>query len=98
VNVEVKGTEKADRVIAEGEATGHLHCLVGNKAKLIVTEDGRMYVSAPTGAEIVHGKMGVSTEVKEGEDRHKTITLPVGTWKVIRQREYDPAGNRQVSD
>lgn len=76
---------KKDGVIAEGEVTGHKHRISdATKATLLVS--GLVaYVRALKETEVVH-------------EEHKTITLPPGNWQVIRQREYEPDGWRQVSD
>lgn len=86
VNEIPKETEiKKDEVIAEGEVTGHKHRISdATKATLIVA--GLVaYVRALKDVDVVH-------------EEHDTITLPPGDWRVIRQREYEPDGWRQVSD
>lgn len=75
-------------IIAEGEATGHIHEAVGPACELY-EESGTKYLLAKSESKIVH------TE-------HKEIVLPAGTYKVIRQREFVPrrrrAGWRAVPD
>lgn len=74
-----------DGVIAEGEITGHKHRISdGAKAALMIAA-GVAYVKAMQETEVVH-------------EEHGTISLPVGDWEVIRQREYEPDGWRQVVD
>ena len=76
-------------VLAEGEATGHAHAVVGERVELVEADDGTLYVevvgAAP--AELVH-------------EEHDTIPLLPGAFEVRRQREYEPlaGGDRWVSD
>jgi hypothetical protein len=71
------------RVLAEGEITGHLHELDTGD---VYMEKGTLYfrVSAGT-ATLAHPE-------------HKPLTFERGSYKVVRQREYTPAGWRRVSD
>lgn len=71
-------------VLAEGEATGHLHAIEDAEA-LFLAEDlelveGRFLM--------VEAEAGVSLEHPE----HDTITLDPGLYEVRRQREYTEAG------
>lgn len=64
------------RVLAEGEATGHKHEIAEDTALLYEDEKGaEMFVEAMKESLLVHAE-------------HKQITLPPGTYAVIRQREY----------
>ena len=71
-------------VIAEGEITGHCHRLDEN-SDVFVGPTGDLYFEAKKDSDLVH-------------DEHDTITIPEGTYKVIRQREYDEGEIRYVSD
>ena len=71
------------RILAEGEATGHMHEL----------DSGELYESKGTMYFSVSGK---NTILKHPE--HKQVTFKPGVYKVIRQREYEPNGWRRVSD
>lgn len=75
----VEGRAKlTSRVIAEGEATGHAHRVTG-KADLY----GRAWEPGPS--------MLVATEeVDVVHDEHATVKLGPGTYRITRQREYDP--------
>lgn len=68
------------RIIAEGEATGHVHEAVGPDCQLY-EESGMKYLEAKTETPITH------TE-------HKPVILPPGVYKVIRQKEYVPRRRR----
>ena len=72
------------RILAEGEATGHLHELDSGEA---YEKDGVLYfrVSGEKSSTLLHPE-------------HKAITFESGEYKVIRQREYEPRGWRRVSD
>jgi hypothetical protein len=84
---EIPSENKRDdsKIIAQGEATGHHHRLRNGKGRLLLWAAGIAYIKNTYKAFIDH-------------EEHKTITLPPGQWQVIRQREYEPAGWRQVND
>lgn len=73
---------RTDGVIQEGEATGHAHRLAGGEAW---DDQGTTFISSSGSAVLTH-------------DEHDTITLPEGSYKVIRQREFTPEGERVVRD
>jgi len=75
-------------ILAEGEATGHHHS--------ILASDGVDLMGAPSQSELY-------LLVAEGDallehQEHATITVKKGTYRVIIQREYDPASERRVTD
>ena len=81
-------TKRDNLVLAEGEATGHLHELnIGE----LYEKDGTLYFKVPEGktAALIHPE-------------HNTVAFEPGTYKVIYQREYEPSDWkkpwRQVSD
>lgn len=63
-------------VLAEGEATGHAHVVIGEGVKVWEAEDGTLYVSAPNGGELVH-------------EEHHAQTLNPGNYRIGIVREYD---------
>ena len=75
-------------VLAEGEATGHLHAIEDEKAMFMATDlneiEGRFLV--------VEAEEGVALEHPE----HDTITLDPGLYEVRRQRAYDQAGGIEL--
>ena len=71
-------------VLAHGEATGHTHSISPKNAIFCKVED-KMFLMVIKEAELVH-------------EEHTSITLPVGNYEVIRQREYTPEGVRNVAD
>ena len=76
--------KKNHRILAEGEATGHLHELDGGQ---VYEKKGIMYF-----------KVGADEKIALNHPEHKTITFDTGIYKVIRQREYEPKGLRYVED
>jgi hypothetical protein len=75
---------KCDRVLAEGEVTGHFHKLDSGD---VYEKDGVLYF---------HVEEGTQTNLDHPE--HGTMVFTPGEYKVIRQREYTPAGWRSVAD
>jgi len=75
---------KGDRVLAEGEVTGHLHELTGGD---VYTKKDRLFFNVIKGCEVtlVHPE-------------HAPIIFIPGIYEVTRQREYRPEGWRYVSD
>lgn len=73
--------------ILEGEATGHIHRIDDLKAAEVLEcgDSLCLSVTADGGVAIVH------------ED-HGTLTLPVGNYEVVRQREYSPETIKNVAD
>jgi hypothetical protein len=83
-----KPTDQGRVILAYGEVTGHAH-VVETDAEIVeaflAEMDGETYLAAPGGAQVVH-------------EEHGTVTLPPGTYKVVRQREYSPQQIRNVAD
>jgi len=72
------------RILAEGEATGHMHELDSGE---VYEKEGVLYFRVSKGS---------ITTLTHPE--HKAIKFEPGEYKVIRQREYEPNGWRRVSD
>ena len=80
-----EGTVKQiSRILAEGEATGHMHELDSGE---VYEKGGILYFKVTEG--------NVSTL---NHPEHKSVTFEPGEYKVIRQREYEPRGWRYVRD
>ena len=77
--------EQKDGVLAKVEVTGHQHRIASRVQAIMMVSGIQAYVRSLHDADIVH-------------EEHGTITLPIGDWKVCRQREYTPDGWRQVAD
>ena len=71
---EVKGRKLNHKVLAEGEATGHKHEVIGDAE--LYEQDGVLYLSAVEQVELVHPD-------------HNTVTLPKGNYIIETQREYE---------
>ena len=80
-------TEKKDRIVlAYGEVTGHSHAITKlDNVDVFVKGDGTMYLR-------------VKAETALQHEEHAAITLPPGNYKRVLQREYSPAGLRNVAD
>ncbi len=61
-----------NKVLAFGEVTGHSHRLTGGE---LWSDRGEMIAVLDQPTPVIH-------------EEHDTITLPEGTYRVIRQREY----------
>lgn len=63
------------RVLAEGEATGHMHVAEASDVKLFLFE-GTLYMRVPEGTKVVH-------------EEHAPVDIPPGDYMVGKVREYD---------
>lgn len=73
------------KVLAEGEVTGHLHEIQGDKATLYGDSPETLLLEVAELSELTH-------------DEHSTILIEPGFYRVVRQREYTPEGERMVID
>lgn len=81
-------TLKNQIILAHGEATGHKHAIKiknGNVVLLKSANDSRFFLIITKESELVH-------------EEHSKITLPIGNYEVVRQREYTPESIRWVAD
>ena len=75
--------------LALGEVTGHSH---------VVTPDlDNVTIAIAETAEGTFLRVAGGTATLRHQEHH-AINLPVGDFRIIIQREYDPFGNRQVMD
>lgn len=73
-------------VLAHGEVTGHHHSLPAVGVKLWeCTDSPDRYLEVEEPASLVH-------------QEHAEIPLPIGTYRVVQQREYSPEEIRRVKD
>src|SRR5215467_2720856 len=74
-------------ILAHGELTGHSHRLDDSRSAALFAGAGRdLFLDvSPGGARVVH-------------EEHGAIVLPVGLYRVWRQREYTPQDIRVVRD
>jgi len=108
----IKFKTKKNKIILKGEVTGHAHRLKGNAKILEVAErivnnpygvwTGKRFVAnTPIRIELksqVIGYAVIKEPTKLIHEEHNTITLPVGTYEIKRQREYDEEQIRFVQD
>ncbi|MFX0002856.1 MAG: hypothetical protein ACFE9C_14310 [Candidatus Hodarchaeota archaeon] len=73
-NLPTQLKEKPDKVVAEGEETGHAHILV-NGAVFELINSETLYIKSGQNTRIIH-------------EEHLPIKLESGNYQVIRQREY----------
>lgn len=83
---ELPRDERGRIVLAEGEATGHLHAIVEPEATFLATDLG----------ELAERFLAVEAEVALTHPEHDTITLAPGAYRVERQRAYTEAGGIKV--
>lgn len=69
--------EKKDKIVAEGEVTGHMHRVISKEANVLVDKDGKIYLSTEKEATITH-------------DEHHKVTVPPGKYEIGIVREFDP--------
>ena len=79
-------TDEGSAVVAEGEATGHHHRLLG---AVTMYRDDALAREIPTGLYVAHVRVDGPTARLEHEE-HAPITLPQGTYRVRRQRHLEP--------
>jgi hypothetical protein len=79
-------------VLAEGEATGHAHVVVG-RSRLVERRESRRW-SPPVVTRYVLVEQAAVLEHEE----HLPVELAVGVYEVRRQREYRPERSVWVAD
>lgn len=73
-------------ILARGEVTGHAHRIeTDGKAELFQAGQQLFLRVLGCAAKVVH-------------EEHQPIELPIGTYRVWRQREYDPKQDLTVMD
>lgn len=73
-------------ILAHGELTGHAHAIKDRGARLLETAAKATYLEITDEvAHLVH-------------EEHKTVELPKGVYRVVRQTEYSPEELRNVAD
>jgi len=110
---DIKFKTRRSKIILKGEVTGHAHRLKGNAKILEVAErivnkpsygvwvGQRFVANTPIRIELKSQVIGYAVIKEPTElihEEHNTITLPVGTYEIKRQREYDADYIRFVED
>ncbi len=80
VTEKVKGAEHNMFIVAHSE-TGHHHVLESKKPFVVSEEDMQFLIELFEPAQLVH---------KKTIDKHKTLPVPAGKYKVIYKTEYNP--------
>ena len=83
-------------VLARGEVTGHRHRFDAN-AGVTMFRDDALAREVPDGLYIGHVKVGAKGAELLHEE-HGTISLPKGTYRIRRQREWTAEQARIVED
>lgn len=73
--VESTGEVLSEYCLAEGEATGHHHMVRGNVIPFSIGDAD--YIKALSTLDLTH-------------EEHSALQIPVGTYEIIIEREYDP--------
>ena len=89
-----ENVEGAALVLAEGEETGHRHAVC---ERVTMFRNDRLARDIPAGLYIVHLQVA-SAHARVTHDEHAPITLPRGTYRVRRQREFRPRDARVLPD
>jgi hypothetical protein len=77
--------ENGQVVLAHGEATGHAHA-IGEAGCALFDVNDLLYLNIETENCVL------------SHEEHAPIPLPVGVYRVVRQREYTPLEVRYVAD
>ena len=80
----VEPTERG-HVLAEGEATGHAHAIMDVAEVEVLSLEEALFLKVGRAVQVVH-------------EEHAPLTLPEGTYQVIKQREFTPQRIRPVWD
>lgn len=74
--IPAEAKETNERVLVEGEHTGHAHRVARNAAAAVLIAGAMRYLRVDADTPIEH-------------EEHKTIILPPGTYQIDQVREYD---------
>ena len=78
--------KEKNKILAEGEATGHMHRFESPQALVFADSNGNQFVDLKEKSSLIH-------------EEHSQIAVPKGKYKVVIQREVDLLGKvRQVMD
>ena len=87
--IKIQGVKKDNKILLEGEATGHMHSIT----------KGTVYSITPTRQNNYFlGYLDVKEEALLTHPEHKSITLHPGLYEFYRQREYDEVEDKMVID
>jgi hypothetical protein len=84
-SIPAKAARLPHGTLAHGELTGHSHHVADLKTVELFEHEGTLYLRVKSEATILH-------------QEHGPVTVPPGTYKVWRQREYSPKEIRVIRD
>lgn len=89
-DVVVQSAENGNYVVAHSE-TGHNHVMDANTTDFYMASNDEFvgFVDVKETTNLVHLR---------GFDTHKTIGVPPGKYRIVRQREYTADGYRRAAD
>lgn len=87
-------TDRGRTILAYGEVTGHAHEVVTDAPPAIDAVPAQQLFEEPDGTRLLVVRGPVTLRHEE----HAPLTIPKGTYEVIRQREYHPEAIRHVAD
>jgi hypothetical protein len=82
----VQALEDGSVLIAEGEASGHRHRILGS---VTMYRDDALAREIPPGLYVGHVRVDGAIACLEHEE-HAAIALPPGTYRIRRQRQLEP--------
>ena len=82
----IEAVDEGAAIIAEGEATGHHHRLLGS---VTTYRDDALARDIPSGLYVAHVKVSGQT-ARLVHEEHAPIMLDRGTYRVRRQRQLEP--------
>ena len=92
----IKADPDGSVVLARGEVTGHRHRFAPDSGVTMFRDDG---LARNMPAELYIGHIKVASGGSDlVHEEHDKITLPAGTYRVRRQREWDSTAARIVAD
>lgn len=87
--------EHGRTILAHGEQTGHAHQVIVDAPPLTGDDvPAQQLFEEPDGTRLLVVRGPASLRHEE----HAPLTIPAGTYEVIRQREYSPEAIRNVAD
>ena len=82
-------------VLARGEVTGHRHRFTGDTGVVMFRDDG---LARDVASGLYLGHVVLKQPARLLHEEHAPISLPPGTYRVRRQREFDAGEARLVAD
>lgn len=80
ISDKITGKKHTSFIVAHSE-TGHHHVLQSKKSFVVSEVDKQFLIELFEPAKLVHQKT---------TDKHKTLTVPAGKYKVVYKNEYNP--------